>query len=170
MRGIFRSDKIWSDQFTPIVKQIVGPHLLCVSSLEEDTQQATDLKILTCGRMHIAARIREYKYIEKYGFEFTIRSDRASGAKTELEKIENGMADWMFYGFKHETDLAIARWMIIDLNSFRLHWGKPQSPQRQALKIKHQDNRDGTEFLAIDVRSFPPQPPIIVASSFQPDE
>jgi hypothetical protein len=140
----------------------VGPHLLIPSYLEVDTKEATDLIVLQGLDKRIAARVRRPGFALDYGWEFTIRSHRDSGAKTELAKIEEGFGDWMFYGHAaasgvHDFD----RWMIINLDTWRA------ARMRGAkLKTGRLPNGDGTWFDWWDIRSFPYNPPILIAASF----
>ena len=44
--AVYQEDREWSDLFIPRIKELVGPHLLSISSFEEDTEQAADLVVL----------------------------------------------------------------------------------------------------------------------------
>ena len=162
--GQYTSDRVWSDRFIPEIKRIVGPYLLQVADLELDTKEATDLLVFKARDMRIAARIRDAgKYKQRYGNQFTIRLKRDNGATTELEKIQRGWGDWFFYGFG-ESDLTIRQWFLIDLTVFRYHlithgW--------EGCDWEDKPNGDGTYFRAFAVRSFPSQPALLVASSFE---
>lgn len=157
----YTTDRQWSDRFIPAIKRIVGPLLLEPADFGRDASEATDLIVLTARDMRIAARIRRLGYADKFGCEFTIRAQRDSGAETELSKIVNGWGDWLFYGHAAETETSIERWMVIDLHAFRA------ALIRRNKELKHGDksNGDGTFFKWFDVRSFPPNPPILVAGS-----
>lgn len=159
----FRKNFDWQLKFLPSIKNIVGPHLLMQSSFEIDANEATDMLVLTGRDMRLACRVRRAGYAEKYPWEFTVRSKLDSGAKTELAKIIEGWGDWMLYAHAEHDDLPmLARWFLIDLHAWRAQiiytkneCGKPQK----------QSNKDGTHFVAFDVRYFRPRPPILVASS-----
>ncbi len=155
----YGSDRRWSDAFIPAIKHIVGPLLLEESSLEVDTQQAADLVILNARDKKIAARVRRHGYANSYGYEFTIRSKRDSGAKTELEKIVDGFGDWLFYGHADENGMDISRWMVVDLAYWRAALIRRKAP------YKKQSNGDGTHFVAFDVRELPSD--VLIASSFK---
>jgi hypothetical protein len=75
-----------------------------------------------------------------YRREFTIRTDRPSGATTELEKIEAGWGDWMIYGFAHRSLPKLCHWLIGDLDAFR-SWRNSGG-----RRVFHRQNSDGTEF------------------------
>lgn len=151
-------DRRWSDAFIPAIKKIVGPLLLEESSFEVDTQQAADLVVLNARYKTIACRVRRHGYADTYGYEFTIRSKRDTGAKTELEKIVDGFGDWMFYGHAHENGMDISRWMVINLPAWRA------AIIRKQAKAIPQSNRDGTHFVAFDVRGLPDS--CLISSSF----
>lgn len=158
----YQSDRSWSDHFIPAIKRIVGPYLLESAPIEEDCKRATDLIILAARDKRIACRMRRPGYAEKYPFDFTVRSERDSGAETELSKLVNGYGDWMFYG--HATpDGDVGRWMLINLHSWRAHLIRAED--RKQVVPRSNDNGDGTRFLAFDVRKFRGHPLILIASS-----
>jgi hypothetical protein len=161
----YKSDRQWSDQFIEQIKWIVGPLLLEDASFDEDATRATDLIILNARDRRIACRMRRAGYADKYPFEFTIRSERDSGAETELNKMIRGFGDWMFYGHASETG-SIARWMVIDLAAWRAHLIQ----RRDKIKFEKMSNGDGTHFYAFDVRSFIGSPKILVAASHELEE
>ncbi|MGB5963379.1 MAG: hypothetical protein WBG73_22270 [Coleofasciculaceae cyanobacterium] len=153
----------WSDRYIPEIKSIVGSHLLIESPLEIDRQQATDLIVLNAKNLAIACRLRRPGYTDKYPYEFTIRSRTASGATTELQKITNGWGDWMFYGHAaSEPGIKINHWFLINLTSWRAHMIRRN---RTAIRGDEILNSDGSGFAWFDLSSFPPEPPILVASS-----
>jgi hypothetical protein len=142
----------------------VGPLLLKPAPLELDTKEATDLIVLHAKDMRIAARVRfDFKgtpVADLWPFEFTIRSHRASGSKTEMAKIREGFGDWFFYC--HAVgDKDIGLWWLIDLDVLRKMLTKCKEGT-QFLKFEQRDNGDGTFFVAFDIRSFPANPSIII--------
>ena len=145
----YDADRRWSDAFIPAIKKIVGPLLLEESSFEVDTQQAADLVVMNARDKTIACRVRRCGYADRYGYEFTIRAKRDTGAKTELEKIVDGFGDWRFYGHAAEDGMNVSRWMVISLPALRA-----AIIRKQAVPIK-QSNSDGTHFVAFDVRALP---------------
>lgn len=148
----WRDDKSRAEPFMPEVKQHLGSVLLREGTLEEDATQNTDLITLRMEAIRIAVRIRDVFYRKRYGHQFTIRSHRDSGAKTELQKIRDGWAELFFYGFADlHFDLAVpplAQWCILDLHVFRTN--------EHNAKVARGDNGDGTYFNAYDIFSFPP--------------
>lgn len=165
----YRDDRAWSDRFLPIMRLLIGPHLLIPSSLEVDTQQASDLVVLRGRDMTIACRVRRHGYADRFPWDITIRAKRDTGARTELEKIVEGWADWMFYGHASEDHGAIDRWYLVDLSVWRREFiregvrsalGRDLHRKRQ---LRPQSNGDGTHFVAFDVRQFPAD--LVIASS-----
>lgn len=156
----YHEDRLWSDQFIPEIRQLVGPHLLMPSPFEVDTKQAADLIVLRARDMTIACRIRRQGYVEKYRYDFTIRSERDSGADTELRKIVDGWGDWMFYGHDDgENPGRIRPWYLIDLHV----WRAEMIRNRRRYKLRQIPNGDGTHFVPFDVRKFPPE--LLIAAS-----
>lgn len=160
----YRSDRERADRFTPLIKQIVGPHLLVETPEEIDCKHAADLMIFIARDLRIAARIRNFHYLARYRYQFTIRARRDSGAETELSKIVNGWADWFFYGFADEADAQVLLWWLIDLHAFRAALIR-DSMNGHALVSGDKSNGDGTYFKWFDLRSFPVRPSILIASS-----
>jgi hypothetical protein len=86
----WQDDKTWSDRFMPDIKAVLGQHLLGEASREDDAKHATDLVVLHMKDVRIAVRMRRRRYAENehYVGQFTIRTERRSGVKTELAKGE----------------------------------------------------------------------------------
>ena len=160
--NVYQRNRSWSDQFLPDIKQIVGRHLLEVSPDPLDWHQATDLMMLDARDMRIAARVRRPGYAATYPYQFTIRSKLPSGAETELSKIVNGKGDWLFYGHANASHTAIESWQLIDLRAFRAALIRKGA---QGLRWGNKRNADGTTFAWFDTRSFPSDPPLVVARS-----
>lgn len=158
----YRVNRNWSDRFLPQIKQLVGGYLLETAADPFDHFQATDLMMLDARDMRVAARVRRPGYAQRYPHQFTIRSAVASGAQTELSKIVNGNGDWMFYGHSNAAQTGIDAWWLIDLKAFRaaLIRHRMNAP---CLVMGDQINADGTQFKWFDMRSFPSEPPLVVA-------
>lgn len=159
------NDRAWSDRFIDPIKQIVGPLLLEPSSFDVDTQKATDLVVLRAKDHMIAARVRRPGYADRYPNDFTIRSLRDSGARTELEKFVDGWGDWFLYGHADAAQVTLSRWMLIDLHAWRSALIRDGMRDSSTLRWKKKSNGDGTHFVSFDVRSFPSRPSILVSSS-----
>jgi hypothetical protein len=151
--GKYSTDREWSDQYIPEVKRLVGPHLLEPSPFVLDAERATDLIVLSARNLDIACRIRRPGYLPKFAGQFTIRSARDNGLKTELAKIIDGWGDWMFYAHAREGTLMFAGWWLLDLAVFRATCIRAPT----AIRFTKQLNGDGTHFYAYRVDSFPPE-------------
>lgn len=162
--GAYSQDRDWSDLFIPQIKQIVGPRLLNVTPNDIDVSQAADLMVFTARDMRIAARVRRPGFSQRYLYEFTIRAERDSGAKTELAKIVDGWGDWFFYGHMDDDEKFVEYWWLIDLHAFRAALIRA-SMNGIRLRCGQKSNNDGTHFKWFDLRSFPEHPSILVAGS-----
>lgn len=159
----YTSNKEWSDKFLPTIKAILGEHLIVESSLEIDRHQATDLIVLNARNLAIACRVRRPGFAAKYPYQFTLRSRIPSGKDTELQKITNGWGDYLFYGHAvSQTQTSLNPWFIINLKSWRSHMIRRH---RSSIQYGQQPNSDGTAFVWFDLSTFPPEPPILLASS-----
>lgn len=157
-------DRQWSDQFIPEIRRIVGPRLLVTSTLEQDREQAADLVVLRGKDVTIGCRVRRPGYADKYPGQFTIRSHRDSGARTELQKIVDGWGDWLFYGHAGEG-ATIPVWMIIDLAAFRAHLIRDtHKAQKKRIDWGTNKNGDGTSFTWFDATSFVGEPKLLIDS------
>ena len=174
----YGSHRSWSDRYIPEICRIVGPLLLVPATVELDNKEATDLMVFAVKTfgvkdMRIAARVRRpgMRRHEKYGPEFTIRSNRAlTGAKTEWAKILEGFGDWLFYGHASAIEQEkIEWWMVVCLSSLREHHEKnwQQVLNAGAIEEDRQNRGDGTAFHILRPTHFPPQPPLIVASNIE---
>ena len=76
----------------------------------------------------------------------------------------NGKGDWLFYGHANASGTGFDAWWLIDLRAFRA--GLIRS-KRNGYPIRCGDKRnpDGTWFKWFDIRSFPDDPPLVVARS-----
>lgn len=119
----WQQDKRWSDRFLHEIKGHVGQALLGEPPVEEDQQRNTDLVVLRLDAVRIGCRVRKHDQI-RYSDEFTIRSGRPSGVKTELTKIIEGWGDYFFYGFSDAQEERLALWLIGDLKAFRIWYSR----------------------------------------------
>lgn len=148
----WEKDKTWSDKFIPAIKHVLGEVFVSVASIKEDQMRNTDLICYDLSGKRIACRVRQKDYVNKYPFQFTIRSSRPYGNKTELQKIEEGWGDYFFYGFSNNTEDGFLQWLIGDLNVFR------QVRQKKSLHGHFQRNADkSSNFMAFDWGSMPPE-------------
>lgn len=163
MNAPYQMNRQWSDQFLPEIRRIVGAQLLQIAPDYLDQNHATDLMMLDGRDLRVAARVRRPGYASRYPYDFTLRSRVASGAMTELAKVVNGEGDWMFYGHASEDGRGIDLWWLIDLRAFRAALIR-QATNGHRLRCGDRANADGTWFKWFDIRSFPDDPPIVVAS------
>lgn len=115
----YQDDRPLEDEFHRSGPGDYCPYLLERAVFEYDVERATDL--IAC-RKSIAVRFRRGSgdYAERYPRQFTIRSRRDSGAKTELSKIIDGWGDLFFYG--HVSEGVVWPWYLIDLHKLRALW------------------------------------------------
>jgi len=138
----FKSDKKWSDRFIPEIKCTLGLYLISEAPFVEDAEHNTDLIVMTLKPYRIGCRMRGYRFFKEHPDDFTIRSDRPTGAKTEFTKIMEGWGDYLFYGFCDEKEESIRAWRLIDFKSFRAFiWKETQSK--------------GFQFYAFDTSKMP---------------
>ena len=162
----FNESKKWSDKFIPEIKQIlskvfnVSEDFIEVASFKDDTQYNTDLFIKPL-RLRVSCRIRSYGCLKKYSDEFSIRSDRPSGVKSEYEKIKDGWGDINFYGIVNSDGTKLEHWIIGDLNAFRKYIKTLNKLPRKKY------NRDGTSFYPFCYKGIPD---FIIASSMDDKE
>lgn len=158
----YTSDRTWSDGYIPALRQVVGPLLLDEAPLEHDMRQATDLIVLTARDMRIGCRVRRPGYVDRYPWDFTIRSTRDSGAKTEITKIIDGWGDWLVYAHAADTPIpTLTRWFVLELNVFRA--SLIRTAKLRPTIARQKSNRDGTYHMPYDVREFGPE--LVVAAS-----
>jgi hypothetical protein len=163
----FEADYRWQDQFFEVVRTLIGPLNVDRAPRDEDTRQATDMMMLIQRDARVGCRIRRQQYAARYPWEFTIRSRRDTGAKTEFEKVVmEGFCDRIFYGFAAQPEPGpLSRWFYVNVAHFRGHLASPK--HFQAIRWGEKSNGDGTYFYHYDVRSFLPEPPILIAQSHQ---
>ena len=161
----WQKDKEKSDVFLPEIKGILGLHLIGEPPIEEDVERNTDLMVLRMEAVRIGCRVRGHEYLRKYGDEFTIRSGRPSGIKTELTKIIEGWGDYFFYGFGDVHGRKLIQWTLADLRVFRRWYmselwqmGPKKSP---GLAMNNRDN--SSSFCVFKWDDLPPE--FVVGSS-----
>lgn len=152
-------DKKWSDRFLPVIKQVLGFYLIGEPPVEEDQERNTDLIVLKMNTVRVACRIRRFKYFQHYPNEFTIRTSRPSGNKTELTKIIEGWGDYLFYGFCDHQEQNIYSYFLGDLSVFRSWFASStvllNNGQTPGLDKRNFDN--SSAFKTFNVNSLPPE-------------
>jgi len=152
----WKNDKKWSDQFLPEIKQILGLHLIGEPPFEEDQERNTDLIVLKMEAVRIGCRIRRNNYLAKYGNEFTIRAGRPSGVKTELTKIIEGWGNYFFYGFSDKAEDSLEKWLLGDLNVFRLWFNQQLFRNKGAMPGINKNNTDNSSsFISFEIDKMP---------------
>lgn len=145
----WQDDKAWSDRYLDEVKGILGRVLIGPAPEEDDRERNTDLIVLKMDSVRIACRIRREEYFRKFPHQFTIRTSRPNGNKTELAKIVEGWGDYFFYGFGG-TD-SLLWWGLGDLKAFRLRFNAYIVNNGGQMPGELLTNSDGSsEFRAID--------------------
>lgn len=147
MKNDVKKDWEWADTFLPQIVDILKSNAIYILEIriadsDKDTKEATDLVISVTGG-DVAVRIRRGKY-HKYR-DWTIRSVRDSGAKTELNKLRDGFAKWYLYLWTDSEN--IVDWILVDLERSR----------SSGLLFKDRrniSNGDGTYFVAIPVNEI----------------
>ena len=105
--------------------------------------------------LRVACRVRRFRYLAEYPFDFTVRSDRPNGVDTELAKILAGYGDYLVYAFASQDEQSLIAWRILDLRQFRL-WFHRQTLQHKTMPGMALKNEDGSSaFRAFDVRRMP---------------
>jgi hypothetical protein len=146
----YQSDRKWSDTFLDEIRTILGPKLLVPTDDLTDMTRAADLIVIQTKQLAIGVRMRRERWLD-YADEFTIRLARKSGAKTEFEKIREGMCDWLFYGFGPEEGYHLTQWTLINLDVFR---NQLDTIGTHEFVYNHDKT---TAFLPFKYNEFPPE-------------
>jgi len=144
----WEDDKRWSDRFLLEIKSILGAHLIAEPPVEEDAERNTDLTVLRMDAVRVACRVRKNTWLQRYGDEFTVRAGRPSGNKTELTKILEGWGNYIFYGFCDGSETRLDRWVLGDLNAFRI-WFNRYTCKTGNPPGFDKKNRDGSSTLRV---------------------
>jgi hypothetical protein len=153
MRPDVETDYQWGRGFLPELKRIAGEHLIGEAPEEDDRERATDLIVLRLDAVRIACRVRRHEYVG-YADEFTLRSGRPSGKKTELRKIVAGWGDYLLYGFAAADECRLAQWCLGDLSVFR-EWRADKQARTHREPGTERTNADGTRFRAYRLAELP---------------
>lgn len=161
----YQKQRSFSDKFIPSIKNIVGPHLLRISTIDEDTKQASDLVVLSAVNKNnrpltIACRVRSCEkknYYLIYKDQFTFRYRSQWNGKTEFEKIKEGWGDWFFYGHQEKPgSYRIHPWWIIDLDVFRYYIQNPVHKKMIWYEVKDNIGEDdNTALISFKISKFP---------------
>jgi hypothetical protein len=161
----WEDDKKWSDRFLPEIKCHLGMNLIGEPSKEEDMLHNTDLIVLKMDTVRIGCRVRRFSYIEKYRYEFTLRTKRPNKVKTEFDKIMESWGNYLFYGFSDIEEKNLEAWVMIDLNIFRSWIMTYMNEHMGLLPGDEKPNRDGSsEFCSFRLSDGPDK--LVFASSY----
>lgn len=142
----YEIDRRLENKFANTIKQILGMYFF-VKDIEQDLKQGTDFLTFTISRFKVGARLRRLEFYLRYPDEFTIRWERPSGVKTEIQKIREGLVDYIFYGFIDAKEKKIIKYFIGDLDVFRRVNPKP-------ISIKENKTKD-SKLAAFKISQFP---------------
>jgi hypothetical protein len=121
-------DHKFSARFTQSAAAIFGQLMMQQAAPLDDLRHATDYNIIVPQWKTIGLRIRRAQYAfgkEKksgvlYTAQFVIRAEKASGIRTEYDKIRDGYMDVLLYAFAaNDLTADIAHWVLLDMNVFR---------------------------------------------------
>lgn len=152
----WQHDKRWADRFVSEIKRILGEHLIADASVEDDQHRATDLIVMSKGKLRIGCRVRRFKYHRDFRDQFTLRLGRPSRIETELQKILAGWGDYLFYGFGNEAEDGLLDWFIGDLGVFREWLQKERREHQGRVRCKIERNADGSSsFVVFQLADLP---------------
>lgn len=159
-------DKKWSDRFIPEIKAIVGNYILDIAPADDDRERNTDLIVLGVNAARIACRVRRWNYMP-YSDEFTIRTHRPRGTKTELAKIIEGWGDYVFYAISDREENSLACYILGDLRVFRTWFVRKLWENKGVIPGRKKNNTDGSSsFLAFKIDEMPSE--FIIARKIAP--
>jgi hypothetical protein len=150
-RELKERDFAFENRMKSHVRHAIASALIRDADAIEDMKHNTDLIVFRLDKKRFGCRIRRNKYLYRLGYrwEFTIRSSRPSGAKTELAKILEGWGDYFFYGFSDRLETRLLLWTIGDLQIFRQAY--PNVPK---FECKNEEE-GGSSFMIFQWDSFP---------------
>jgi hypothetical protein len=137
-RKNFQTDIELEHKFSQRIKTVLGNQFI-TQDRTEDLKKGTDFLlpthrgkkdgdflILEMRPFRVGCRLRrsinpktKFRYYPTYKNEFTIRWKRPSGVKTEIHKINEGLVDYILYGFVDEKEEKLVQYFIGDLEVFR---------------------------------------------------
>lgn len=151
---LVKRDWTWADRFIPHVQVILSSLLSPAAPLTQDREEATDFLVFQTTSAKVACRIRRYpktlRLFEIMRNEVTLRAVRP-GRETELDKVLQGHADFLFYAISDPAEEDFASWTLCNLSVFR-------DLVRRTERIPGQLrwNRDGSSaFVVIPLSSMP---------------
>ncbi len=171
MKPTYKQQRSFSDSHLDFVQGVLGRYFLIDAPFDLDTEEATDLVTVTGGGIKTAVRIRRQSYRDRFKYDFTLRSYSTRTANimnAEYEKICSGYADYLFYGYSQGANNSVGPWYLISLDHFRQHIkGEHRWGIRRGENFVQEKDGSKTWFHWFDIRTFPQQPPLLVAASEQ---
>lgn len=145
-------------QFRKPIAAAVWPHMwhfsrlergAVVSTTDQDTKLSFDMRVGMW--LPVSVRLRKYKYFERYGGDFSIRSKtKCSGTivngelvMCEIDKLKAGLGNCYFYGWLTPRGDEIAEYMIVDMNRFRSHLDEGEDRPNRCWKTGVEDGTAG---------------------------
>ncbi|MCD8207064.1 MAG: hypothetical protein LUD72_03905 [Bacteroidales bacterium] len=130
----FNEDWKYSFSFMDEMTAILGQVSLTDRFDIEDRERDSDLMMLQwmsqdyTHPLRLGLRVRrpdQFCRIDKtlgvpYAKQYTHRTHKFSGAKTEFEKmVKDGYGNYMLYAFANNSNECLKQWVVIDLKAFR---------------------------------------------------
>lgn len=137
-------------KFTKEIKCILG---LCFIGQDPimDKYYGTDFLVFRIEPIKVGVRLRTFQYYKnkRYREQFTIRYKLDSGNRTEIDKIREGLVDYILYGFVDKREEKIIHYFIGDLGVFR----KYEKELRAELRLNKDKNP--STLAAYNLKDFP---------------
>lgn len=135
-------------KFADRIKVILAKQFIIQDTIA-DLKQGTDFLIFQVSPFRVAARLRTYTHfiIGNRRNEFTLRWERPSGVKTEIDKIREGLVQYLFYGFIDSDKNEIIQYFIADLNIFN-----QDEPRPSAI---YPNNPHDSDLAVYEITQFP---------------
>jgi len=113
----YTRDRKIEDEKARLIKNILAQYFI-TKDIQADLEEAQDFGIYQVKPFNIGVRLRRFEYFQSFHNQFTIRWSRPSGVKTEIDKIREGLVDYLLYGFLDEKEKNIIQYFIGDLKYF----------------------------------------------------
>lgn len=114
----YSADRDIEDKKAGLIRKVLAKHF--ITKIEKaDLEEGQDFGIYHLKPFNVGVRLRRFQYFKPYSREFTIRWSRPSGAKTEIDKIREGLVNYILYGFLDEKEQNVIQYFIGDLKYFK---------------------------------------------------
>jgi len=142
----YDDDREIETKFTADIKIILAKHFLRKDEAKDMTE-GQDFAVYHLKPFSVGARLRRWKYYEKYRHQFTLRWKRLSGVFTEIDKVRMGKVNYILYGWLDYSGEKIIQYLLGDFRYFT-------DPEPIAI-IQNTDPR-ASSMAAYNVSQFPP--------------